>query len=316
MNKLDALKRMTIVVADTGDIDAIAKIKPEDATTNPSLLLKAAQQPAYQPLLAKAVRWAQNTKNSESELVNAADKLAVSFGCEILQHIPGLVSTEVDARLSFNTEATVAKARKLITLYEAEGINRERILIKIAATWEGIQAAKQLEELGIHTNLTLLFNFSQAVACAEAGVSLISPFVGRILDWHKANNPSADFSGQNDPGVQSVTQIYNYYKAHDYKTVVMGASFRNIGEIEALAGCDKLTISPDLLAELEATQGELPRQLDATNATDAPEKLSMNEASFRWAMNEDAMASDKLADGIRRFAADQRTLEEMLAKQM
>lgn len=316
MNKLDSLKSMTVVVGDTGDIDAIAKVKPEDATTNPSLILKAAQQEAYQPLLTQAVKWAKNTKNSESELVNAADKLAVSFGCEILQHIPGLVSTEVDARLSFNTEATIAKARKIIALYEAEGISRERILIKIASTWEGIQAAKQLEELGIHTNLTLLFNFSQAVACAEAGVTLISPFVGRILDWHKANTPDADFSGKNDPGVQSVTQIYNYYKAHGYKTVVMGASFRNIGEIEALAGCDKLTISPDLLAELEATQGELPRQLDANNLPEVAERLSMNEIDFRWAMNEDAMACEKLADGIRRFAADQRTLEAMLQKQL
>lgn len=316
MNKLDSLKSMTVVVGDTGDIDAIAKIKPEDATTNPSLILKAAQQEAYQPLLAQAVRWAKNTKNSESDLVNAADKLAVSFGCEILQHIPGLVSTEVDARLSFNTDATVAKARKIIALYEAEGISRERILIKIASTWEGIQAAKQLEELGIHTNLTLLFNFSQAVACAEAGVTLISPFVGRILDWHKANTPDADFSGKNDPGVQSVTQIYNYYKAHDYKTVVMGASFRNIGEIEALAGCDKLTISPNLLAELEAAKGELPRQLDTNNLPEVAERLSINEIDFRWAMNEDAMACEKLADGIRRFAADIRTLEAMLQKQL
>lgn len=316
MNKLESLKSMTTVVADTGDIDAIAKIKPQDATTNPSLLLKAAQQAAYQPLLEQAVSWAKNTKNSESDLVNAADKLAVSFGCEILQHIPGLVSTEVDARLSFNSEATVAKARKLIALYEAEGINRERILIKIASTWEGIQAAKQLEELGIHCNLTLLFNFSQAVVAAEAQVTLISPFVGRILDWYKANHPNADYSGKKDPGVQSVSQIYNYYKAHNYATVVMGASFRNLGEIEALAGCDKLTISPELLAELENSQGTLARQLSPSLLTETPERISLNEIDFRWQMNEDAMASDKLADGIRRFAADQRALEAMLAKQL
>lgn len=316
MNKLDSLKSMTVVVADTGDIDAIARIKPEDATTNPSLLLKAAQLPNYQHLLTQAVQWAKATKNSESPLANATDKLAVYFGCEILSHIPGLVSTEVDARLSFNTEATVAKARKLIALYEAEGINRKRVLIKIAATWEGIQAARQLEELGIHCNLTLLFNFSQAVACAEAGVTLISPFVGRILDWHKANNPQGDFSGRNDPGVQSVTQIYNYYKTHNYSTTVMGASFRNIGEIEALAGCDKLTISPDLLAELENTKGTLPRQLHADAQSEIQERIQINEIKFRWEMNEDAMATDKLADGIRRFAADQRTLEAMLQKQL
>src|SRR5690554_2243407 len=237
MNKLDALKAMTVVVADTGDIDAIGKHAPQDATTNPSLILKAAQQPEYQSLLKEAVNWAQTVKNSDSLIHNATDKLAVSIGCEILSIIPGVVSTEVDARLSFNKEATLAKARKLIALYEAEGIQRVRILIKIASTWEGIQAARQLEQEGIHCNLTLLFNFTQAVACAEAGATLISPFVGRILDWHKAQQPTADFNGDNDPGVQSVSQIYQHYKTHDYQTVVMGASFRNRGEIEALAGC-------------------------------------------------------------------------------
>ena len=305
---------MTIVVADTGDIEAIARIKPEDATTNPSLLLKAAQQENYQSLLNDAVRWAKKTHNQDSTLANAADKLAVNFGCEILQHIPGLVSTEVDAHLSFNTDATFAKAQKLIALYEAEGIPRERILIKIASTWEGIQAAKQLEAEGIHCNLTLLFNFSQAVACAEANVTLISPFVGRILDWHKVHTPDGDFSGKNDPGVQSVSQIYHYYKAHQYTTTVMGASFRNIEEIEALAGCDKLTISPELLNELANASGSLQRALTPTAAVSVEEKIKINEATFRWQMNEDAMASDKLAEGIRRFAADQRSLEAVLTK--
>ena len=311
MNKLDALRSMTVVVADTGDLEAIRRLRPQDATTNPSLILKAAQLPAYQPLLQQAVHWAQQAGNSDSLVDNAADKLAVSIGCEILQVIPGLISTEVDARLSYNTEATLAKARKLIALYEAEGIQRDRILIKIASTWEGIQAARQLEQEGIHCNLTLLFNFTQAVACAEAGATLISPFVGRILDWHKAQQPSADFNGDNDPGVQSVSQIYQHYKTHDYQTVVMGASFRNRGEIEALAGCDKLTISPELLAELESTAGELPRRLQP-HSSSAIERFSVNEQRFRWDMNEDAMATEKLADGIRRFAADQRLLEQRL----
>lgn len=312
MNKLDALKAMTVVVADTGDIDAISKHAPQDATTNPSLILKAAQQPEYQPLLKQAVKWAQTVKNSESLIHNATDKLAVSIGCEILSIIPGIVSTEVDARLSFNTEATIAKARKLIALYEAEGIQRDRILIKIAATWEGIQAAKQLEELGIHCNLTLLFNLTQAIACAEAGVTLISPFVGRILDWYKATNPNTSYTSETDPGVISVAQIYNYYKAYDYKTIVMGASFRNTGEIEALAGCDKLTISPELMAELASQKGTLIQQLNSNSATTELDKIHVDEAYFRWHLNEDAMATDKLADGIRRFAADQRTLEQQL----
>ena len=311
MNKLDALRSMTVVVADTGDLEAIRRLRPQDATTNPSLILKAAQLPAYQPLLQQSVRWAQQASNSDSLVDNASDKLAVSIGCEILQVIPGLISTEVDARLSYNTEATLAKARKLIALYEAEGISRERILIKIASTWEGIQAARQLEQEGIHCNLTLLFNFTQAVACAEAGATLISPFVGRILDWHKAQQPDADLSGDNDPGVQSVSQIYQHYKNHGYQTVVMGASFRNRGEIEALAGCDKLTISPELLAELESTSGQLPRRLQP-QSSNGMERFSVNEQRFRWDLSEDAMATEKLADGIRRFAADQRLLEQRL----
>lgn len=312
MNKLDALKTMTVVVADTGDIDAISKHAPQDATTNPSLILKAAQQAQYQPLLKDAVKWAQTVKNSDTLIHNATDKLAVSIGCEILSLIPGVVSTEVDARLSFNKEATIAKARKLIALYEAEGIQRDRILIKVAATWEGIQAAKQLEELGIHCNLTLLFNLTQAIACAEADVTLISPFVGRILDWYKATNPSINYTSETDPGVLSVAQIYNYYKVYDYKTIVMGASFRNIGEIEALAGCDKLTISPELMAELASTNGTLEQQLNSQHAQTDLERIHVDEAYFRWHLNEDAMATDKLADGIRRFAADQRTLEKQL----
>lgn len=312
MNKLDSLKAMTTVVADTGDVEAIRRLRPQDATTNPSLILKAAQLPAYQPLLQQAVAWARQARNGDSELSNAGDKLAVLIGCEILNIIPGLISTEVDARLSFDTDATLTKARKLIALYEAEGIQRDRILIKIASTWEGIEAARQLEQEGIHCNLTLLFNFTQAVACAEAGVTLISPFVGRILDWYKTTHPHADFSGANDPGVQSVARIYQHYKAHGYRTVVMGASFRNQDEIEALAGCDKLTISPELLAGLESQNGSLARQLQPQPGAEAGARFSVSEARFRWDMNEDAMATDKLADGIRRFAADQRLLEDKL----
>lgn len=314
MSKLDALRDMTVVVADTGDIEAIKQHQPVDATTNPSLILKAAQLEAYQPLLKDAIAWAKDCKNSESLVANASDKLAVSIGCEILEIIPGLISTEVDARLSFDREATVAKARKLIKMYNDAGVGKDRILIKIASTWEGIQAAKILESEGIHCNLTLLFNFSQAVACAEAGVTLISPFVGRILDWYKANQPEEDYSGSRDPGVQSVTQIYNYYKQHGYKTVVMGASFRNTNEIEQLAGCDKLTISPDLLSQLSNDSSPLPRQLSAELASSSIDRVEVNEAAFRWAMNQDSMAGEKLADGIRRFAADQQALEDKLSQ--
>ena len=316
MSKLDALKQMTVVVADTGDIEAIRQHKPQDATTNPSLILKAAEMPAYQQLIDDALNWARTRTSGDDVIAQAVDKTAVAIGAEILKLVPGLVSTEVDARLSFDKDATLAKARRLIALYEEIGVSRERILIKIASTWEGIQAARELELEGIHCNLTLLFNFTQAVACAEAGVTLISPFVGRILDWYKAAQPAADFSGAADPGVVSVSQIYNHYKAHGYKTVVMGASFRNTGEIEALAGCDKLTISPDLLAQLSASTDALPQQLFAEKAHANLAKFSVSESEFRWALNEDAMATEKLADGIRRFAVDQGKLENLLRKRL
>jgi len=315
-NKLEALKAITTVVADTGDIEAIKQFKPVDATTNPSLILKAAKIPNYQHLIDEAISWALQVKGSEKDsqatLENVGDKLSVNIGCEILTSIPGVISTEVDARLSFDTSATVAKARKLIRLYQDAGIASDRILIKIASTWEGIQAAKILEAEGIHCNLTLLFHFAQAQACAEAGATLISPFVGRILDWYKANTEIKEYSASEDPGVISVTDIYNFYKSHGFKTIVMGASFRNTGEIEQLAGCDRLTISPELLAQLEADTSPLEQKLfSAENITDKPKPLT--EAEFRWSMNNDPMAHDKLADGIRRFAADQVTLETMLS---
>ncbi|MDK2776498.1 MAG: transaldolase [Pseudomonadota bacterium] len=316
MSKLDALKKMTVVVADTGDIEAIRKHQPQDATTNPSLILKAAELPAYSQLLDDALRSAAAQTSGDDVIALAVDKTAVAIGGEILKLVPGLVSTEVDARLSFDTQATIAKAHQLIRLYEEAGIDRSRILIKIASTWEGIQAARTLEQEGIHCNLTLLFNFTQAVACAEAGVTLISPFVGRILDWYKASSPDTDFSAANDPGVQSVSEIYNHYKAHGYNTIVMGASFRNTGEIEQLAGCDKLTISPDLLAELAASDAELPQQLNAATAVANQPRFSVSEAEFRWALNEDAMATEKLADGIRRFAQDQGKLEALLRQRL
>lgn len=318
-NKLKALKEMTTVVADTGDIEAIKKFNPVDATTNPSLILKAAKLPDYQHLIEEAIDWALGIKgqdtNSQATLENVGDKLAVNIGCEILTSIPGLISTEVDARLSFDTAATVAKARKLILLYKNVGISSDRVLIKIASTWEGIQAARILEADGIHCNLTLLFHFAQAQACAEAGATLISPFVGRILDWHKANNNKHEYAAQEDPGVISVTEIYNFYKSHGFSTIVMGASFRNTGEIEALAGCDRLTISPNLLAELEADTQPLPRVL-FPQQTQSPAPSPITEASFRWAMNNDPMAHEKLADGIRRFAEDQVTLEAMLTEKL
>lgn len=311
-SKLDQLKTMTDVVADTGDIEAIKKYAPLDATTNPSLLLKAAALPHYQSLLNDAVAWAANQGgDSAQQLANAGDKFAVAIGQEILSIIPGRVSTEVDARLSFDTAATTEKAKRLIDLYEQIGISRERILIKIASTWEGIKAAEQLEKDGINCNLTLLFGFSQAAACADAGVFLISPFVGRILDWYKANTDKKDYTPAEDPGVISVTNIYNYYKANGYNTVVMGASFRNTGEIESLAGCDRLTISPALLEELANDNAELPQMLNADTGSDI-EKPQNIENAFRWAMNEDAMATEKLAEGIRNFAADQVKLEQLL----
>ena len=311
-SKLDQLRSMTDVVADTGDIEAIKKYAPLDATTNPSLLLKAAALPHYQTLLSDAVVWAgKQSSDSQQQLADAGDKFAVAIGQEILSIIPGKVSTEVDARLSFNTAATIDKAHRLIDLYEQNGISRDRILIKIASTWEGIKASEQLEKENINCNLTLLFGFSQAAACADAGVFLISPFVGRILDWYKANTDKKDYAAHEDPGVVSVTSIYKYYKANNYNTVVMGASFRNTGEIESLAGCDRLTISPGLLEELANDNGELPQMLNANTSSDIA-KPENTESAFRWAMNEDAMATEKLAEGIRNFAADQVKLENLL----
>ncbi|MEH6549991.1 MAG: transaldolase [Pseudomonadales bacterium] len=312
-NKLDQLKAMTDVVADTGDIEAIAKFTPLDATTNPSLLLKAAALPAYAAFLPTSRQWAREQGGSEAkQLSNACDYLSVLVGCEILKIVPGRVSTEVDARLSFNQAATIEKARSLIKLYEGHGIGRERILIKMASTWEGIRAGEVLEREGINCNLTLLFNFTQAATCAEAGITLISPFVGRILDWYKASTGQDSYLANQDPGVLSVSQIYNFYKQQGYDTIVMGASFRNIGEIEQLAGCDRLTISPNLMAELEADNTLLARVLSPENNGEPIERPDVSEPAFRWAMNEDAMASEKLGEGIRAFAADQRKLEAIL----
>ena len=310
MNKLQQLREMTVVVADTGELSAIAEYKPQDATTNPSLLLKVAQDSKYEEIIQRAV------SSANGSLVDAVDNFGVDIGCEILKIIPGRVSTEVDARLSFDTEATVAKAKKLIKLYEERGVSKERILIKIASTWEGIKAAEQLEKEGINCNLTLLFSFAQAVACAEAGVFLISPFVGRILDWYKANGGQQEYEPLEDPGVISVTKIYNYYKQHGYKTIVMGASFRNVGEIEALAGCDYLTIGPNFLEELRGQDGELVKRLSDDNTGEALDKLSLDEKTFRWMQNEDAMATEKLAQGIRAFAVDQVKLEELIAPKL
>ncbi len=306
-SKLDQLKQFTTVVADTGDFEAIARVKPVDATTNPSLLLKAAAIAGYAPLLDACV------SDCKGDVSLASDRFAVAVGQEILKVIPGRISTEVDARLSFDTDAMLKRAHRLIELYEKAGIGRDRVLIKIASTWEGIRAAEQLEREGIQTNLTLLFSFAQAVACADAGVFLISPFVGRIYDWYKKANGS-DYTGADDPGVQSVTRIYNYYKANGYQTVVMGASFRNLNQIEQLAGCDRLTISPDLLEKLAADTGKLERKLAPGNTGEARQSLS--ESQFRWASNEDAMATEKLAEGIRQFARDQEKLEALLTAKL
>lgn len=311
---LDALREHSTIVADTGDIDAIARFRPLDATTNPSLLLKAAALPAYAPLVDAAIGAAQGD-DAATRVADASDRLAVAIGGEILKLIPGRVSTEVDARLSFDADATVAKAHRIVELYDAAGIGRERLLIKIASTWEGIRAAERLEREGIHCNLTLLFSFAQAVACAEAGVFLISPFVGRILDWHLASGAAKPATPQEDPGVQSVTRIWRWYKRHGYDTVVMGASFRNIGQITALAGCDRLTISPELLAELQASNAPLQRALVDDGGRD-PAPAPIDEAAFRWQHNEDAMATEKLADGIRKFAQDQVKLEKLLADRL
>ena len=313
-NKLDQLKAMTTVVADTGDIEAIRRFAPVDATTNPSLLLKAAALPQYRRLLDNAKVQARDLGGTASEqMANCCDRFAVDVGAQILGIIPGRISTEVDARLSFNTMASIKRAKKLVYMYEQAGFGRERILIKLASTWEGICAARQLEQDGINCNLTLLFSFGQAAACADAGVFLISPFVGRILDWYKANTDMLIQSGLDDPGVKSVTRIYNYYKEHKFQTVVMGASFRNSDEIEALAGCDRLTISPALLEELEADNGALAQRLSPTTASTDEEKISPSEAEFRYDLNRDAMATEKLAEGIRNFVADQVKLEQLIA---
>lgn len=313
--KLEQLRKMTDVVADTGDIEAIKLYKPQDATTNPSLLLKAAQLPQYKNLLDQCIVAAKKEGgSSEQQLKYASDHLAVAIGCEILKVVPGRISTEVDARLSFDTNASIDKAHHLIDLYQQNGIDKSRVLIKLASTWEGIRAAEKLEKEGINCNLTLLFGFNQAAACADAGVFLISPFVGRILDWHKANSDVKEYTAETDPGVISVRHIYNYYKQHDFKTVVMGASFRNIGEIEALAGCDRLTISPQLLQELEDDTGTLERKLSADNTGDAIALHNDTESSFRFGMNDDAMATEKLSEGIRNFAKDQIKLEDQLKK--
>ncbi|MFJ7884141.1 transaldolase [Pseudomonas sp. NPDC096917] len=303
-SKLEQLKQFTTVVADTGDLDAITRLKPVDATTNPSLLLKAAALPGYADLLKNAIA------HAKGDVGLACDLFAVSVGSGILKVIPGRISTEVDARLSFDEPALLQKANQLIELYDKAGVGRDRVLIKLASTWEGIRAAEKLEKAGIQTNLTLLFSFAQAAACADAGVFLISPFVGRIYDWYKKST-GIDYTGSDDPGVQSVTRIYNYYKTNDYNTVVMGASFRNLNQIEQLAGCDRLTISPDLLEKLALDEGTLERKL--TPGKKGEPRLILNEAQFRWASNEDAMATEKLAEGIRQFARDQEKLEALLS---
>lgn len=317
MNLLESLKRYTTVVADTGDFESIAKYKPQDATTNPSLLFQAAQKPQYQPLVSAAMQAAAAAGGNESARTEAfMDNLLIQFGCAILKIVPGRVSTEVDASLSFDTEGTLAKARRLIGLYEKAGVPRERVLIKIASTWEGIRAAEVLEREGIHCNLTLLFSFAQAVACAEAGVTLISPFVGRIYDWYRKERGS-EIPADDDPGVASVTRIYTYFKKFDYKTQVMGASFRKVDQIVRLAGCDLLTISPDLLEQMEKNPGEVTRRLvvETAKASDVA-KIHLDEKKFRWMHNEDAMAVEKLSDGIRKFYADARKLEHYAQTKM
>jgi transaldolase len=312
-NQLEALQQHSVIVADTGDIDAIARWRPQDATTNPSLILKAAQDARYRPIVDEAIAAAAGA-SADDRAAEIIDHLFVGFGRRILELVPGRVSTEVDARLSFDTEATERKARRLIELYEAAGVPRERVLIKIASTWEGIRAAERLEHDGIHCNLTLLFSFAQAIACADAGVTLISPFVGRIYDWYRKARGVEDIAREDDPGVASVTRIYHYYKKFGYDTQVMGASFRKTTQIVDLAGCDLLTISPDLLAKLAATPGEVPRRLSVAAAeASSVERVELDEELFRWMHNEDAMATDKLADGIRVFHADSVKLVQMIA---
>ncbi len=318
MKLLESLKQYTTVVADTGDIEAIARHRPQDATTNPSLLLQAARMPVYRHLVDEATELALKRGGRHEQMAEEfIDRLFVLFGCEILKVVPGRVSTEVAARLSFDTEGTIAKARKLISLYEKAGVSRQRVLIKVASNWEGIRAAEQLEKEGIHCNLTLLFSFAQAVGCAEAGVTLISPFVGRIYDWYKKEQGGAEIPPDRDPGVASVTCIYNYYKKFGYKTQVMGASFRNINQIIRLAGADLLTISPELLDQLEQTDGAVDRMLDPVKAKQTKEeRLHLDEKTFRWMHNEDAMATEKLAEGIRKFHSDSNHLQEYALSQV
>ena len=312
MNKLESLREMSVVVADTGDMGSIEAFKPTDSTTNPTLILKASQMPAYKELVEEAIGWGRKAGAKPGEVT---DRLAVNFGAALTKLVPGRVSTEVDADLSFDTEATIAKARALIAAYKARGVERDRILIKIASTWEGAQAAAVLQREGIDCNMTLIFSLAQAVACADAKAFLISPFVGRILDWHvKAGG--GPYTSETDPGVQSVRQIYAYYKTYGIKTVVMGASFRNIGEIEALAGCDRLTISPQLLGELAKAEGALARKLDPKAPGKPPEPMNLDEKAFRWAFNEDAMGTEKLAEGIRAFAKDLGSLRKMAAERL
>ncbi|RMX41906.1 hypothetical protein pdam_00006654 [Pocillopora damicornis] len=317
-SSLEQLKKFTTVVADTGDFESISKYKPTDATTNPSLLLAASKMPQYKHLIEKAVQYGKaNGSTLEEQVTEAMDKIFVLFGVEILKLVPGRVSTEVDARLSFDVEGSIEKAKKFIKLYEEAGISKERILIKLSTTWEGVEAARKLEQEGIHCNMTLLFSFAQAVACAEANVTLISPFVGRILDWYVKNTDQKEFQPADDPGVKSVTAIYNYYKKFDYKTVVMGASFRNTGQITELAGCDLLTISPSLLEKLSNSTETISQKLSVEEAKKLDiEKVSLDEKKFRWLLNEDAMATEKLAEGIRKFAVDAVKLEDMIKSEL
>lgn len=319
MSSLSSLKALTTVVADTGDFEAMKKFQPQDATTNPSLILQASKMDQYKSIVDRAVEFGRKSGSSVDEQVEmAVDQLFVLFGCEILKIVPGRVSTEVDARLSFDKEGQIARARRLIKMYEAEGVAKERILIKLSSTWEGIEAARELEKVdGIHCNLTLLFSMAQAVACAEAKVTLISPFVGRILDWFVANGGKKSYAPEEDPGVVSVTRIYNYYKKYGYSTVVMGASFRNTGEVTALAGCDLLTISPKLLAELDGQTAAVPRMLSPEAAANEDlDRIDMDEKTFRWMLNEDQMATEKLSEGIRKFAADQRLMDNMVREKL
>jgi len=319
-NSLDQLKSHTVVVADTGDFEAMKQFSPQDATTNPSLILNAATMPKYKEILDRAVAWGKTLGDDDDSVSKTVDKMFVEFGCEILKIVPGRVSTEVDARLSFDKEGQIARALRIIDMYKDAGVSKDRVLIKLSSTWEGIQAAEVLEkEHGVHCNLTLLFSMAQAIACAEANVSLISPFVGRILDWHLANDKSkTSYEPSEDPGVVSVTKIYNYYKKHGYKTVVMGASFRNTGEVTALAGCDLLTISPKLLAELEKSEAAVPAALsmEKAKAIEDLSKVEMNEKVFRWMLNEDQMATDKLSEGIRKFAVDQVKMDKMVQEML